>query len=85
MISRSEERSIKGLKSDWKSSCCISMMGSWLRGKVNLDASYHKTRNNLLCSEQRKQLIDDVLFVQLGPDVIEGEIAEGLEVNLPRY
>lgn len=27
MMSRSEERSIEGLKSEWKSSCCISMMG----------------------------------------------------------
>ena len=85
MISRSEERSIEGLKSDWNSSCCISMMGPWLRGEISLNAGYHEMRNNLLGSERRKQLFDDVLLVQLGPDVIEGEITEGLEANLPRY
>ena len=60
------------------------MIGLWLRGKISLNVRYHEMRKKLPGSELRKKLLDDVLLIQLGPDVTEREITEGRELNLPR-
>ena len=85
MISRSGVRPTEGLNLELKSLCCISATRSCLvRRGISRDASCYETRNNSLGCERGKQFSDDVLFVQLGFDVIEGKITQAHEANLPR-
>ena len=54
MISTSEGSSTEGLSLEWKHLCCISLMRSWLHGKITWISNYRGMRNNLLGSELRK-------------------------------
>ena len=84
MISRSEERPTEDLNLEWKRSCSILMMYSWLCGMLKIKLCREMQKNSL-GSEWGEQLSDDILLAQLGLYVVKREIAQAREADLSKY
>ena len=44
--------------------------------------SFQESWNKLLCSERREHLMHDVVFIQLGLNILEGNIAKSGQADL---
>ena len=82
MILESKAPSTEGFSSDWNSSCSISLIRSWLRVSKISKTSHCAPSNISLCSEGGEQFLHDIILVQLGPDILEGDITKPSQTDL---
>ena len=74
--------STESFSSDWKSSCSISLTRSWLCGNYVSAMGPQESRNELPRGEGREQLVHDIVLIQLGPNILEGEITKSGQADL---
>ena len=74
--------STEGFSLDRKSSYSISLTPLWLYGSYVSVMSCQESRNELPGIERREQLMHNIVLIQLGLNILEGNIAKSGQADL---